>query len=134
MPFPVDPKWITQTEQKLGVRFPASFVTAMSTMNGGSVRTRVDAFTLFPFLDSSDRRRIQRTCGSIDRETDTARKESYGFPIDAVAIGANGGGDLLILIPMPNRPDTLQHSVYWWDHETGEVDEVADDFSDLPKT
>ncbi len=134
MPFPVDLKWITQTEQKLGVRFPASFVTAMSRMNGGSVRTHVDVFELFPFLDASDRKRIQRTCGSIDRETMSARKGWHGFPPNAVAIGENGGGDLLILLPMPDQPDMLQHSVYWWDHETGEVEQVADDFSNLPKT
>ncbi|MCU0721750.1 MAG: SMI1/KNR4 family protein [Pirellula sp.] len=123
-----------QTEEKLGVRFPASFVTAMSRMNGGTVITRVDRFDLFPFLDAFDRRRIQRTCGSIDRETISARKDWYGFPSDAVAIGANGGGDLLVLVPRPEQPDILQHSVYWWDHETGEVELVADDFSDIPKT
>ncbi len=134
MPFPVDAKWIMQTEEKLGVRFPASFITAMSRMNGGTVITRVDRFDLFPFLDASDRKRIQRTCGSIDRETISARKDWYGFPSDAVAIGANGCGDLLVLVPMPEQPDTLQHSVYWWDHETGEVELVADDFSDIPKT
>lgn len=134
MPFAVDAKWITQTEAKLSVRFPASFVTAMSKMNGGIVRTPIDHFDLFPFLDASDRKRIQRTCGSIDRETTTARKDWTGFPPDAVAIGGNGGGDLLVLIPMPEHPDTLQHSIYWWDHETGEIEQVADDFNDLPKT
>jgi len=134
MPFPVDAKWITQTDVKLGVRFPASFVTAMSKMNGGSVWTGINDFALFPFLDASDRKRIQRTCGSIDRETNTARKDWYGFPPDAVAIGANGGGDFLILIPMPDHPETLRHTVYWWDHETGEVEPVADDFSDIPKS
>ena len=133
MPFPVDEKWITQTEQKLGVRFPASFVTAMAKMNGGTVETRIDQFDLFPFLDASDRKRVQRTCGSIDRETDSARKASSGFPCNAVAIGENGGGDLLVLIPMPDHPDTLQHSVYWWDHETGQIELVANDFSDLPR-
>ena len=116
------------------MRFPASFVTAMSKMNGGFVRTRIDEFQLFPFLDASDRKRIQRTCGSIDCETNTARKDWYGFPPDAVAIGANGGGDLLILMPMPAQPDTLQHTVYWWDHETGQSEPVADDFSELPKS
>jgi hypothetical protein len=134
MPFPVDTKWITQTEEKLGTRFPASFVTAMSKMNGGTVRTRIDHFELFPFLDASDRKRIQRTCSSIDRETSAARKACYGFPPDAVAIGANGGGDFLVLMPMSQHPDTLQHSVYWWDHETGEVNLIANDFGDLPKT
>jgi hypothetical protein len=89
---------------------------------------------LFAFLDASDRKRVQRTGGSIDRETNTARKDWCGFPPHAVAIGANGGGDLLVLIPMPDHPDTLQHSVYWWDHETGEIRPVADDFNDLLKS
>jgi hypothetical protein len=134
MPFPVDVTWITQTEEKLGVRFPASFVTAMSKSNGGSVRTHIDQFELFPFLDASDRKRLQRTCSSIDRETLSARKNAYGFPPDAVAIGENGGGDLLVLLPMPEHPDTLAHTIYWWDHETGEVEPVADDFKDLAKS
>lgn len=116
MPFPIDAKWITQTEEKLGVKLPPSFVTAMSKMNGGTVRTKIDHFELFPFFDASD------------------RKDWYGFPPDAVAIGANGGGDLLVLIPMSDHPDTLQHSVYWWDHETGAIELVAEDFSDLQKT
>ena len=134
MPFPLDGRWISETEQKLGVRFPASFVTAMTKSNGGSVQTRVDEFILFPFFDGSDRKRIQRTCGSIDRQTKSARNDCHGFPADAVVIGENGGGDLLILLPMADRPDALQHSVYWWDHETGMVDKVSDDFSNLPKT
>ena len=134
MPFPVDTKWITQTEEKLGVRFPASFVLAMARMNGGTVCTHIDYFELHPFLDASDRKRIQRTCGSIDRETAVARKTCYGFPPDAVVIGANGGGDLLVLMPQLENPTTLQHSIFWWDHETGEIEIVADDFSDLVKT
>ncbi len=134
MPFPVDIKWIAATEALLGVRFPAGFINAMTKDNGGSVRVSMDEFTLFPFLDKSDRKRIQRTCGSIDRETSTARSTWVGFPSDAIAIGSNGGGDLLVLLPMDDSPNTLQHTIYWWDHETGEVQHAADDFADLPKT
>jgi hypothetical protein len=134
MPFPVDETWVRQTETKLGVRFPAGFVTSMVAMNGGSVRTSIDQFELFPFLDASDKKRLRRTCGSIDRETASARKSCYGFPENAVVIGENGGGDLLILLPMNDHADTLQHAVYWWDHETGEVARVADDFGDLRKS
>ncbi|MCY2967626.1 MAG: SMI1/KNR4 family protein [Planctomycetota bacterium] len=131
MPFPVDPRWIQETEQKLGVRFPASFVISMMRRNGGTVATPVDHFELFPFLDASDRKRLARTCSSIDRETNQARRNTYGFPADAVAIGANGGGDLLVLLPMSHDPTTLQCTVFWWDHETGKVAAVADDFDEL---
>ncbi|KAA1257441.1 SMI1 / KNR4 family protein [Rubripirellula obstinata] len=134
MSFPVDSKWIVATEQKLGVRFPASYATSMATLNGGTVISSVDHWSLFHILDSSDRKRIARTCSSVDRETASARANSYGFPPDAVVIGENGGGDSLILKPMDDHPDTLQHAVYWWDHETGESHSLVDDFGDLPKT
>ena len=44
MPFPVDVRWITDTERKLGVRFPASFVTAMVEIGagGGSIARLVE--------------------------------------------------------------------------------------------
>ena len=134
MPFPIDINWVHATESKLGVKFPPAFVTAMVAMNGGSVRTSDDEFQLFPFFDGSDNKRIQRTCNSINRETVTARKDWSGFPGNAVAIGDNGAGDLLVFIPVPESPDRLQNSVYWWDHETGEIQRVSDDFSDLSKT
>jgi hypothetical protein len=133
MPFSVDVIWIRETEQKLGVRFPAAFVTSMVSENGGSVLTANDRFQLFPFFDASDKKRIRRTCNSIDRETAEARKSWCGFPANAIAIAENDGGDLLVLLPMEESPETLQNTVYWWDHETGAVAWVADDFGDLAR-
>ncbi len=37
MPFPVDIKYVKETEQKLGVKFPASFVIRMVKSNGVAV-------------------------------------------------------------------------------------------------
>jgi hypothetical protein len=133
MPFPVDGKWIQATEARLGVRFPASFVNAMASMNGGAVDIGSDVFWLYSFLDRTDRKRIRRTASSIDRETESMRKWDH-FRSDLVVIGQNGGGDLLVLAPMPDDPTTLQHTVYWWNHETSEVEPVAEDFSDLNRT
>ena len=133
MSFPVDSKWIAATEDKLGVRFPAAYVNSMSALNGGTLVTPNEGWTLFHILDASDRKRIARTCSSVDRETAAARRDCYGFPPDAVVIGNNGCGDLLILLPMPDATDTLQHTIYWWNHETGDVHRLADDFADLPK-
>ena len=133
MPFPVDSKWITETEAKLGVRFPASFVVAMTKMNGGAVDVGTDVFWLHPFMDNSDKKRIQRTCNSICRESASMRKLEY-FQNALVAIGHNGGGDALVLKPMDDDPTTLEHAVYWRDHETSELHHVADDFSELNKS
>ena len=133
MPFPLDPKWITQTEEKLGVRFPASFVVAMSKLNGGAVDVGFDVFHLHPFLDKSDKKRIQRTCNSICRETASLRNLEH-FQNELVVIGHNGSGDALVFQPMRDDAATLDHTVYWWDHETSELTAVADDFNELIRT
>ena len=133
MPFPVEGKWIQETEAKLGVRFPASFVNAMASMNGGVVEVGSEVFWLYPFLDRTDRKRIGRTASSIDRETGSMRKWDH-FQSDLVVIGHNGGGDLLVLAPVPGDPTTLQHTVYCWNRETLEIEPVADDFGDLKRT
>lgn len=129
MPFPVDVKFVTEAERKLGVKFPASFVTRMVRSSGGEVDTPPDSWVLFPFLDMSDRKRLKRTCNDIVLETRKAR-EWCGFPRDGVAVAANGGGDLLVLMPRRDAPEILG-PVYWWDHETGELIFVADDFDEL---
>lgn len=129
MPFPVDEKYIIQTEQKLGVTFPTSFRKKMMLENGGEVDTELDVWQLFPFLDTSDKTRLKRTCNDIVRETATA-KEWNGFPQEAVAIGANGNGDKLILLPS-DSPAQMQDGVFWWDHETRIVHRITEDFQKL---
>ena len=130
MPFPIDIKYINETEAKLGVKFPAAFVNKMTKLNGGSVNSPTDSWELYPFFDTSDRKRLARTSNDIVRETMYSRKSDH-FPSDGVAIGSNGCGDHLILLPQSDAPQFLSHEIYWWDHETGEVFQVADDFTDL---
>jgi hypothetical protein len=106
MPFPVDIKYITETERKLGVKFPPSYVTRMVTSNGGEVQTPPDAWILYPIFDTSDKKRLKRTCNDVVRETQAASNWPE-FPPDAVAIGANGSGDQLVLIPQSESPNSL---------------------------
>src|SRR5436309_2189484 len=119
MPFPLDPKYIREAEEKLSTTFPSMFRGRMIRENGGSVEAAADEWQLHPFLDSSDKKRIARTCNDIVRETKRMR-EWPNFPAAAVAIGGNGTADQLILMPREDAPDELQTAVYWWDHETGE--------------
>ncbi len=130
MPFPVDIKYVNETERKLGVRFPPSYVTRIVKSNGGEVQTPPDAWILYPIFDTSDKKRLRRTCNDVFRETKSS-KEWSDFPPDAVAIGGNGSGDQLIFISQSDDSNLLAHEVYWWDHETGSIDKVADDFGDL---
>jgi cell wall assembly regulator SMI1 len=132
MPFPVDEKYIAHTEAKLGVRFPHSFREKMKVSNGGELETPPDAWILYPFFDSSDKKRIKRTFNDIVRETDNAKKWRR-FPTNAIAIGANGAGDQLILLKEESNNSLLRKDVYWWDHETGRVNKLSNDFSELFK-
>jgi hypothetical protein len=97
--------------------------------NGGEVAMGTDVWWLYPIFDDSDRKRLTRTCNDILRETESAR-EWPDFPPLALAIGHNGGGDKLVFLPDPET-DRYRDPVYVWDHETGEINPVADAFEDL---
>lgn len=129
MPFLVEQQFVTKTEEKLGATFPESYSASMCGHNAGSVRTGSDEWQLYPIFDTSDKKRLKRTCNDVIRETQSA-KSWTGFPHDAVAIGANGGGDQLIFL---RKGDQLGPEVFWWDHETSKIHQVAEDFGELPK-
>lgn len=126
--FPVEEKYIAIAEQELGVRFPPSFRSKMMEVNGGEVSLGEDYFELYPFYDTSDRKRLKRTCNSIVHETRKER-EDYRMPENLVAIGNNGGGDLLVY-----KAEDLtgnEAPVYWLDHENGDINHAAESFSGL---
>lgn len=130
MPFPVDERHIFETESKLGVTFPPRFRQRMMRENGGEIEIGDDEWKLYAFLDSSDQKRFARTCNDIVRETEYARSWD-GLPPNAVAIGCNGFGDLLVLLKNSESESELGSIVYMWDHETGQTHELATDFSEL---
>ena len=128
MSFPVEEKFIERAEGDIGVRFPDSFRTKMMTMNGGEVAVGADSFQLHPFFDSSDKKRLKRTCNSIVHETKYARQH-YRVSENIVVIGNNGGGDTLVY--QISADGVLDKVVYWLDHENDELNGAAEDFSDL---
>ena len=130
MAFPVEERFIIETEKKLGAKLPSDYVAKMMIQNGGEVQTPPDAWMLYPIFDSSAKERLKRTFNDIVRETQNAREWS-GFPDNAVAIGSNGCGDQLVLLRDKDFPEILADEVYWWDHENGTLNMVAQKFGDL---
>lgn len=130
MAFPVDERYINDAETELGVKFPASFKERMKRVNGGVIELEDDSWTVYPVFDKSDVKRIKRTSNHIPLETKNSRKWD-NFPVDAVAVGENGLGDKLVLLP--ERPDAshLGETIYLWLHETGEINEICDNISEL---
>ncbi len=127
MPFPVELKYIKETEEELGVEFPKIFKEKMQEENGGEFLTEDEDWELFPFFDKSDKKRISRTCNHIILETKNAR-EWENFPEKAYAIGKNGCGDFLVLIE--KEPNKLSDKIYVWEHETGKLIKVGEDIND----
>jgi hypothetical protein len=130
MPFPVDIKYISETEQTCSVFFPEKFKQKMMIENGGDIITEDDDWQLFPFLDKTDNKRISRTCNDIILETINAR-EWDNFPQNAFAIASNGMGDKLILLPSIIDSKKLEDKIYIWLHETGEIEEMASSIDEL---
>lgn len=129
MPFPVDPMFIERAEKQLGRALPEALINRLRSENGGEVEAAGDTWQLHPVFDDSDRKRIARTANHVLRETEVARCWS-GFPAEALVIGSNGSGDHLVLIPEGHR---FRDTVYWWDHETGALNLVANTFADLQR-
>lgn len=130
MPFPIDVKYIIETEGHLGVEFPYEFRQKMINQNGGELITEEDDWQLYPFFDKSDKKRISRTCNHIVLETKQA-KEWHSFPENAIAIATNGCGDYLILLPLESNAKKLSEKIYSWFHEKGEIEEVAKNITEL---
>jgi len=130
MPFPVADTEIQKTEAKLGIQFPESFRRAMMASNGGEILTDDDAWTQYPFLDESDRKRLPRTCNDIVKETLSA-KEWEGFPGQGVAIACNECGDHLLLLPSKEDGAVLSETIYTFRHEDGQVEPLTGSITEL---
>jgi len=129
MPFPVDEKYIEETESELNVKFPTEFKNRMIKLNGGELLISSEfEFELHPFFDKSDRKRISRTCNHIGLETKNAR-EWNGFPENGIAIGADGFGNKLILTH--NGNGNLTDQLHFWYHETRKVEKIAESVNKL---
>ncbi len=130
MPFPVDIKYIIETEQELGLVFPDSFKSKMTKENGGELMTGDDDWQLYPFFDKSDNKRMSRTCNHIVLETQQARTW-HNFPDNGIAIASNGSGDNLILLPLDTDNKKLREEIYLWQHEKGDIQQVAKTIDEL---
>ncbi len=86
MAFPVEEIFVVKAENELGVRFPDSFREKMMQKNGEGVEVGMDYFSLYPFYDTSEKKRIKRTCNSIVHETKMAR-DHYRLPNNLIVIG-----------------------------------------------
>lgn len=130
MPFPIDQKYIHETETELGFIFPDKFKKRMIKENGGEILTEEDEWQIFPIFDKTDKKRISRTANHIVLETMQAR-EWDEFPRSGIAIGTNGFGDYLVLLPDENQPDKLGETIFVWFHETGELTQISNSIDEL---
>ena len=130
MPFPLDEKYIIETEKELGILFPDNFKSKMMQENGGELMTEYDDWSLYPFFDKSDKKRISRTCNHIGLETKQA-KNWGNFPSNGIAIASNGSGDHLVLLPTKENNGKLSDEIFTWYHETGKTEKVANKIDEL---
>lgn len=129
MPFNLDEKFLLSAEEKLGAKLPDSYRQAMMAANGGELTIDMEDWFLYPILDSTDRKRISRTCNDVITESARLAEWEY-FPRHALAIANNGGGDELLFLRSNEQFDA---AVYCWSHETGEITKVAEDFGQLER-
>lgn len=129
MPFNLSEEQLVLTEKELGCTLPNEYREAMKLDNGGEVQTEEDDWELYPIKDTSDRKRISRTCNHIIKETESCK--GFGsFPENALSIAGNGLGDQMVFI---KKSGEYQSTLYLWLHETGELQVLAASFSEIAK-
>lgn len=128
MAFDISDEQIAATESILGRKLPPIYRSIMSKNNGGTAFTDEDQWDIHPIKDASDRKRLSRSCNHVLIETKSA-KEWRGFPSDALAVGGNGFGDVMILLPSDTDETTFGDRLFVFWHETGSVEPLADDLS-----
>mgnify|MGYP000182696502 FL=1 len=129
MPFNLSEDQLAQTEKELGAKLPYEYREAMKLDNGGEASTEADDWEFSPIRDTSDKKRLSRTCNHIINETESCK--GFGnFPEGAIAIANNGLGDQMVFIKESGQ---LLNKVFLWLHETGELQELAATFNEIEK-
>ena len=129
MPFDLSEEQLVLTEKELGATLPHEYREAMKLDNGGEAATAEDDWELYPIKDTSDRKRISRTCHHILYETSSCKGFGH-FPENAITIAGNGLGDQMVFIKESGR---FLDTVYLWLHETGELQQLAASFNGIKK-
>lgn len=130
MGLPVDERFIVEMQYELDVVFPVMFLWAMKGENGGTTLFANQQWTIYPFPDKSDPEARKRTEANIFRHTLSARELDY-FPPNGIAIGDNGRGDRLILLPADPYGNQLGETIYVWLQKNGEIDVLSENFLKL---
>ena len=119
--FPATEECIKSAEAEIGRRLPEAYRQRLLRDNGGEVRALNHEWRLHPVWDPTNRKTVKRTANHILKETASA-KRWHDFPEDAVALGSDGCGNILI-----SRSD--ENLIEFWDHETGELEPVEVDWN-----
>jgi hypothetical protein len=123
MAFPTTETHLAAAERELGAKLPREYRERLLARNGGELSTAGDDWQVFPVFDDTNRKTSGRSTGHIVLENRNARDWTT-FPEGALAIAANGSGDLLILMPS-TTPGKLDAQVQVWSHETGKCRPAA---------
>ncbi len=129
VPFNLSEEQLAQTEQELGAKLPNEYRESMKANNGGEASTDTDDWEFYPIKDTSDIKRISRTCNHVIKETQSSSGFSK-FPKNALAIASNGLGDQMVFL---KESTTFLNEVYIWLHETGELQKLASSFNEIKK-
>lgn len=128
MAFDISEEQVAATESQIGRKLPPVYRRIMIANNGGTAFDEEDQWDIHPIKDTSDRKRLSRTCNHVLAETKSAQEWS-GFPKDALAIGGNGFGDVMLVLPSQSDPSVFDDQIFAYWHETSEVKPLAADLS-----
>jgi hypothetical protein len=73
VPFDLSDEQLSITETLIGAKLPHEYREAMKIYKGGEASTGEDGWEFYPIKDTSDRKRISRTCNHMISETESCK-------------------------------------------------------------
>jgi cell wall assembly regulator SMI1 len=110
---------INLAEKEIEVAFPKQYKELFKLSNNA----QIGEWTLFPIKDPKN---VKRTWDDIVRQNKEVRDE--GMANELISIGEDGTGDKLCFRVGNEEVD---NKVYIWDHETGEIEELASNLKEF---
>jgi cell wall assembly regulator SMI1 len=115
----VSKKDLEDTEKKIGAAFPKEYREFVQKANNAEV----GEWILHPIKDSKN---IKKTWDDIVRKNIENRWETMNSCY--IEFADDGTGDKLCFKISENR---MCSEIYFWDHESGEVKKISDNFLDM---
>lgn len=120
--------YLKNAENALGVKFPSFYREYMLSVNGGEINSPSELWKIYSLSESLEPQSEEGNFIHLLETNILFLSSLDSFPKNCISIGESCYGDQLVFL---KGVPAEKNSIYFWDHETGEISFMANSFADL---